>query len=256
MVYLLFLVHVTLLLSMLITVIKGAVLDQWLKGKVCVVTGASRGIGKGIALGLAERGATIYVTGRSKTATTPKENPDVIFGSIYDTVQEIQKLGGKGYGCIVDHRDDEQVKQLFKRVEDEQGRLDILVNNCFQIPSRPDGVDDKNLLFRNFWEQPGWFYDAFMNVGLRSHYIASVYAAPIMMKTAATEEGKKHRPLIAHISSFGGVSYSFNVAYGVGKAGVDRLAKDMHIELKDRYVDNHRSYFGHNHKVLIITTIY
>ena len=119
------------------------------------------------------------------------------------------------------------MKCLFDKIELEQGRLDILINNAFQIPTRPDGVFDKNLLFRDFWEQPGWYWDALINVGLRSHYISSCYAVPLMRKMRPSQR----KPLIVHISSFGGVSYSFNVAYGVGKAGVDRMARDMNHEL-------------------------
>lgn len=111
------------------------------------------------------------------------------------------------------------------------------MNNAFQVPSPPDGSTDKSLLFRDYWEQPGWFWDQFINVGLRSHYVASCYAHPLMQRTeSAHYSGSSgvgsQQPLVAHVSSFGGVSYSFNVAYGVGKAGVDRLARDMQIELQ------------------------
>ena len=206
--------------------------DKPLYGTVACVTGASRGIGKGIALGLAEMGATIYVSGRSKTSA---ECTDPSLGGDLDAVvEEITLLGGKGIAVKCNHRDEGEVKALFDRIDAEHGRLDLLVNNAFQVPERPDGVEDKDLLFRNFWEQPGWYWDSITNVGVKSHYISSVYAAPIMMKAVEKSKiNKENRksPLIVMISSFGGISYSFNVAYGVGKAAVDRMAADMSREL-------------------------
>lgn len=115
-----------------------------------------------------------------------------------------------------DHGVDEDVQALFARVDSEQGRCDILVNNVFAIPSG-------ELFGTAFWKQPIGFWDTMHRVGLRSHYVASVYAAPLLLKSQG---------LIANISSFGGASYQVNVAYGVGKAGVDRLARDMARDLE------------------------
>ena len=101
-----------------------------LSGKVAVVTGASRGIGKGIALVLADEGATVYITGRTvKTGSYP------LPGTVGETAAEVDRRGGKGIAVQVDHADDEQVAQLFERVRHEQGRLDILVNNAIAIPA-------------------------------------------------------------------------------------------------------------------------
>lgn len=214
-----------------------------LSGKVACVTGASRGIGKGIALGLAEQGATIYITGRSiNSGSITNKN---LGGSLDILCEEIKALGGEAIPVKVDHSKDEEVEDLFHLIEKNHGKLDILVNNAFQVPKPPDGSTDEDLLFKNFWEQPGWFWDSLINVGLRSHYIASCWAFPLMQKTALysfstgeTEQiNKNPKPLIVHVSSFGGVSYSFNVAYGVGKAGVDRLARDMNIEMKPHNVE-------------------
>ena len=155
------------------------------------------------------------------------------------TLQELeQSINANSEGQIIgiycDHKNDNEVKNVIDTIDKNEGRLDILVNNAFQIP---DNSKDKDLLFKNFWEQsPLEFYDIVMNVGLRSHYVTSYYACNLLNKTARIEmklsSDVRRMPLIAHVSSFGGISYSFNVAYGVGKAGVDRLAKDMHIELK------------------------
>eukprot|EP01031_Cornospumella_fuschlensis_P039088 gene39088-47554_t len=202
-----------------------------LRGRVACVTGASRGIGRGISIALAEQGATVYATGRSidNKSVTEKD----LGGTLQSLAEEksVSEGGGRIIPVQVDHRDDQAVEVLFKRIAEESQRLDILVNNAFQLPKDPTGtLSDTEFLSRDFWEQPGAFYDSLMDVGLRSHYTASVYAYPLLKQTAMQESSEK--PLIVHVSSFGGVTYSFNVAYGVAKAAVDRMAKDMHVELR------------------------
>src|ERR1700756_5561855 len=113
-----------------------------LVGKTAVVTGASRGIGRGIALALADEGATVYVTGRTVTA-----GASPLPGTVGETAAEVDKRGGKGVAVQVDHADDAQVAALFEQVKREQGRLDLLVNNAIAIPpSMTDRVP--------FWEKP------------------------------------------------------------------------------------------------------
>jgi dehydrogenase/reductase SDR family protein 1 len=184
-----------------------------LAGQVAVVTGASRGVGKGIALGLGEAGATVYVTGRSVTA-------GALPGTIGETAEQVSALGGRGIAAACDHADDAAVASLFARVNREQGRLDILVNNAFAIP---DGK-----IIGRFWELPIEQWDVMHRVGLRSHYVAAWHAAPIMI---AQKLG-----LVVNVSSFGAKVQAVNVAYGVGKAGVDRMTRDMARELKDHGV--------------------
>ena len=184
-----------------------------LTGKVAVVTGASRGIGKGIAEGLGECGATVYVTGRSESKTTPAEPLTVQF-----TAERVNALGGIGIACKVDHNIDTQVAALFAQVERDQGQLDILVNNVYQIPNPP-------ALSGGFWEHPVSVWDDQCGVGLRGYYVASVYAAPLMIKG--------QNGLIVNISSRGGLGYVFSSSYGVGKAGVNRMAQDFAVELKE-----------------------
>mmetsp|Transcript_35614 Transcript_35614/g.33772 ORF Transcript_35614/g.33772 Transcript_35614/m.33772 type:complete len:383 (-) Transcript_35614:124-1272(-) len=227
-------------------ILKAFIQGGYLKGRVALVTGASRGIGRGIALGLAEQGCTVYITGRSVGGSSTDTK---VGGTLEEVVSTISTYGGKGIAVACDHAIDTDVQKVYAQIEEDHGRLDILVNNAFQVPVPPNGIEDKDLLFKNFWEQPGWFWDSLMKVGLRSTYISTVYAMPLLKKTVENKNSsyvsnelpgsnrsvfilENKTPLIVHISSFGGVSYSFNVAYGVGKAGIDKMAKDMHTELK------------------------
>ena len=183
-----------------------------LAGTVAVVTGASRGIGKGIALALGDAGATVYITGR-----TVEPNSAPLPGSIGETADQVTARGGKGVAVRCDHGDDAQIAALFERVADEQnGRLDVLVNNVFKVPDPP-------VWGGGFWEHPISIWDDMVGIGLRAHYVASVHAAPRMIAAG--------KGLIANISSPGAGQYLFSTAYGVGKSGVDRLASDMAHEL-------------------------
>jgi NAD(P)-dependent dehydrogenase (short-subunit alcohol dehydrogenase family) len=182
-----------------------------LKGKVAVVTGASRGIGKGIALALGAEEATVYVTGRT---VTPGCHP--LVGTVGETATEVDRRGGRGIAVQVDHADDVQVAALFDQVRCEQGRLDILVNNAFALP---DDLTDP----RPFWEKPlsNW---EMVDVGVRSSFVAAWHAAQIMV-------GQKSGLIVA-ISGYVGVTYTYGVVFGLCKAAVDRMARDMAIELE------------------------
>jgi NAD(P)-dependent dehydrogenase (short-subunit alcohol dehydrogenase family) len=182
-----------------------------LTGKVAVVTGASRGIGRGIALALGANGATVYVTGRTLTAGV-----GALPGTVGETAAEVDRRGGTGIAVGVDHSQDEQVAALFDRIGREQGRLDILVNNAFAIPE--DLTDPKP-----FWEKPlsNW---EMVDVGVRSSFVAAWHAAQIM---TAQRSG-----LIVATSGYVGVTYTYGVIFGMCKAAVDRMARDMAIELQ------------------------
>ena len=182
-----------------------------LAGKVVIVTGASRGIGKGIAVALGSQGAVVYVTGRT---VTPRA--DLLSGTVTETAAEVDRRGGKGIAVQVDHSDDDQVAALFGRVRREQGRLDILVNNAFAIPE--DLTDPKP-----FWEKPlsNW---EMVDVGVRSNFVAARHAAQIMVP--------QQSGLIVAISGYTGVTYTYGVIFGMCKAAVDRMARDMAIELE------------------------
>ncbi|XP_070203108.1 dehydrogenase/reductase SDR family member 1-like [Littorina saxatilis] len=191
-----------------------------LAGKVCIVTGATRGIGKGIALQLGAAGATVYITGR----TLKKREGDPVGGSLEETASEVKKKGGDCIPVQCDHSKDNDIKALFDRVSrDQDGQLDVLVNNAYS------GVQAiANAYKKPFWEQDPGVWDEINVVGLRNHYICSVYAAKLMVP--------RKRGLIVNVSSAGGLSYLFNVAYGVGKEGCDRMAVDCAIELKKHNV--------------------
>ena len=178
--------------------------------RVAVVTGASRSIGKGIALELGAAGATVYVTGRTV-------EPGALAGTIGETAAEIDALGGHGIAVACDHKDDAQVEALFARVADEQGRLDVLVNNVFPAPVLAPWLGKK------YWELPVEAWDEIIGVGTRSHYVASVFATPLLFAAGGG--------LIVNVSSSGAVTYAHNVVYGVGKAAVDKMTSDMAVEL-------------------------
>ncbi|KVS34572.1 SDR family NAD(P)-dependent oxidoreductase [Burkholderia cepacia] len=178
---------------------------------VAVVTGASRGAGKGIARALGAAGMTVYVTGRSQN-----EGDAPLPGTIHETAREIDALGGRGIAVACDHADDAQVKALFGRVERESGRLDILVNNATYL-------HDQLILPGPFWEKSLDLVNI-LDVGLRSAYVASWHAAALMVK--------RRSGLIAFTSSFGASCYMHGAAYGAQKSGVDKFAKDMAVDLK------------------------
>jgi dehydrogenase/reductase SDR family member 1 len=188
--------------------------------KVALVTGASRGIGKGIAQALGAAGATVYVTGRTESpsnATVP------LPGTIYETAALVTQAGGQGIAVRCDHSDDVQVRAVFDRIHTEQERLDLLVNNAW-AGYQAKQQRKKSGFHTSFWKLPPTFWDSMFTVGVRSHYVASGYAAAMMVQ--------QQSGLIVHLTATAGEKYSENVAYGVSKSAVNRMAADMAYELQ------------------------
>lgn len=182
------------------------------RSPVAIVTGASRGAGRGIARALGSHGCTVYVTGRSET-----EGSAEMPGTIFSTAREVTEAGGNGIAVRCDHSDDSQVEAMIDRVVAEQGHIDILINNAC-------AVSDALSAPGQFWEKP-LYIGNMIDVGIRSGFVASWFAAPHMVK-----EG---RGLIAFTSSPGAMHYCFGPAYGAHKAGVDKMAFDMGVDFAD-----------------------
>jgi dehydrogenase/reductase SDR family protein 1 len=173
-----------------------------LAGRAAVVTGATRGVGAGVARELARSGARVFITGRSA--------PD--YAHVADGI----------IGIRCDHRSDAEVESAFARVLQEAGALDILVNNIWGGYDRM--VEDGQFTWsRPFWDQPLWRWDAMFHAGVRAHYHASRLAAPGMI---ARQQG-----LIVNISFWAAQKHIGNAAYGVSKAATDKLTADMAVEL-------------------------
>lgn len=179
---------------------------------VAIVTGASRGAGRGIAIALGSHGCTVYVTGRSDSSSDTG-----MPGTIHETAAAVTAAGGKGVAIRCDHADDAQVQALFDRVARDAGRLDILVNNACAIQDALHAPGQ-------FWEKP-LSLSQMIDVGVRSSYVASWHAARAMVRQGSG--------LIAFTSSPGSVHYCMGPAYGAHKAGLDKLAADMAVDLRD-----------------------
>ena len=177
-----------------------------LSGKIALVTGASRGVGKGVAAELFNAGATVYVTGRSV---------------------DNNYVDGLGTAIKCDHRDDQQVKDAFSQIENRHGRLDVLVNNAWGGYENMVEAGEFTWPVR-FWEQPLWRWDAMFQAGVRAAYVASQMAAKMMVK--------QFSGLIVNISFWAAQKHIGNVAYGVAKAATDKLTADMSNELEEHQV--------------------
>lgn len=172
---------------------------------IAVVTGASRGLGRGVARALGGKGMTVYLTGRSDAA-------------LQEAAAEVITAGGKAMAVVCDHADDAQVKAMFERIAAEAGRLDLVINNAAAVYPQELGRPGP------FWQKDVRLADM-INIGLRSDYVASYYAAPLMIASGPS--------LIVNISFYGAVTYFHGPAYGAAKAGTDKMVHDMGIDFAD-----------------------
>jgi NAD(P)-dependent dehydrogenase (short-subunit alcohol dehydrogenase family) len=181
-----------------------------LDGRVALVTGASKNIGKGIALEVAASGAVTYVTARTYE---DRPGPE---GSLQRTVAEAESLGGVAIAAACDHTDDTQVEEVFDRIRREQGRLDLVVNVASPEFSDMVGVP--------FWEIPFQHITNCLEIGPRSNYVTTALAARLMVPQGSG--------VVINISSHGAEQYLLSIPYGVGKAAIDRVTRDTAFELR------------------------
>ena len=201
-----------------------------LKDCVAVVTGASRGAGRAIAAELGAAGATVYVTGRSTRGHPARSYGKLLAlsslpavpGTIDDTADEVNRMGGKGIAVPCDHTDEEDVARLFARIQDEQGRLDLLVNNAWGGQETFDAVFDAP-----FWERGMEHWDSMMDRGVRNHLLSSRLAVPLMLR-----QGKGL--LVTTTFWDRGHYLKGNLFYDMAKAAMTRLAFGMAEELRPR----------------------
>jgi NAD(P)-dependent dehydrogenase (short-subunit alcohol dehydrogenase family) len=184
---------------------------------IAVVTGSSRGAGRGIALALADAGATVYVTGRSVRGAG---TTDDIAGTIDDTAEEVTRRGGRGIPVRCDHTSADDVQALFERVRDERGALDLLVNNAWGGYEKHDMQE----FVLPFWEQPLRRWDSMFVAGVRAGFLASRFAAPLLIA--------RGRGLIVNTTAWDADKYLGNLYYDVAKHAINRMAFGMSRELR------------------------
>jgi NAD(P)-dependent dehydrogenase (short-subunit alcohol dehydrogenase family) len=194
-----------------------------LDGRVAVVSGASRGAGRGIALALGSEGATVYVTARStRSSPTVQETPH----GVEDTADEVTARGGTGIPVACDHTDDTQVEALFARVRDDHGRLDVLVCNAWggYMPY----AEHQGWFSAPFWEQSMDRWDGMFTAGLRAHLVTCRFGLPMMVERDAG--------LVVLTTFTMGRRYLGNVFYDVAKNAVCRMAAGLAEELREKEV--------------------
>lgn len=191
-----------------------------LSGKVALVTGASRGVGKGVAIGLGEAGARVYVTGRTLTSVDGE-------GSLEATAAQFAPLAGDCVCIQCDHTNDAQTEAVFAQISQEAGQLDLLVNTVWGGYERM--IEHSEFTWpRPFWEQPVWRWNAMFEAGVRAAFVCSQFATRQMIE--------QRSGLIVNISDWAAQKYIGNAIYGAAKCATDRLTRDMALELTDKGV--------------------
>jgi NAD(P)-dependent dehydrogenase (short-subunit alcohol dehydrogenase family) len=187
---------------------------------VALVTGASRGAGRGIALELGAAGATVYVTGRSvRSGPTTDDVP----GTIDESAQEVTDRGGRGIAVRCDHTVDSEVESLFSRIRADHGRLDLLINNVWGGYENPEC---RPLGFMPFWEQPLRQWDGMFTAGVRAHLTAGRLAVPLMLP-------RRRGLIVSTTANLDALPYMRNVFYDLAKNAIARLTWAMAQELRE-----------------------
>ena len=192
-----------------------------LAGKVAVVTGASRGAGRGIAVTLGGAGATVYVTGRSIRGQATVEN---LPGTIEETAEIVTVRGGAGIAVRCDHTIDSDVEDLFRRVKHEQGHIDLLVNNAW------GGYEhyEPRKFSAPFYEQPLRQWDGMFTAGVRAALIASRFAVPLMLP--------RRQGLIVNITAWDRDKFLVNLFYDLAKSAINRMTHGIARELRPQNI--------------------
>lgn len=196
--------------------VRGGMDLKSLHGKIALVTGGSRGAGRGIAIELGKAGATVYVTGRSAKGRTTRQFP----GSVDETVEEIRALGGTAYACLCDHTKDEETEAVIRRIREEQGRLDVLANNVWgghDLTASPQ--------VQPFWELPLQSWDSMFHGGIRAQIAVNHFAIPLMRESKSG--------LIVHTTFYSDNKYVSTFYYDLAKNAINRMAFGLAHELQD-----------------------
>ncbi|MFF5964948.1 SDR family oxidoreductase [Streptomyces collinus] len=188
-----------------------------LQGKVALVAGATRGAGRGIAVELGAAGATVYVTGRTTRARRSEyDRPE----TIEDTADLVTAAGGRGIAVPTDHLDPAQVRALVDRMADEQGRLDVLVNDIW----------GGETLFE--WDTPLWEHDLdnglrLLRLAVETHAVTSHHALPLLLRNP----GGLVVEVTDGTADYNAENYRVNFFYDLAKASVLRMAFALGNEL-------------------------
>lgn len=192
-----------------------------LSGRIALVTGASRGCGKGIATVLGEAGAKVYLTGRS---SRDNEDNEARWGTIEDTVDDITARGGAGIAVKCDHADDAQVANLFAQIDRDEGGLDILVNNVWGGYENYDPAEWK----LPYWDYPVHRWQGMFEIGVRANFVAAQLGTRMMLNRGGG--------LIVNITFWDRERYLGAALYDMAKAAVNRMTFAMARELEDREI--------------------
>ncbi|HEY1967352.1 MAG TPA: SDR family NAD(P)-dependent oxidoreductase [Pseudonocardia sp.] len=195
--------------------------ERPLAGKVALVTGASRGLGRGTAIELGAAGATVYVTARTF------DRAGELGGSASETAAAVTEAGGIGIPVRCDHTDDGQAQAVVERIAADGGRLDVLVNSVYSTPGMMSSTGPEVRGGAPFWQTPADSWDIAFTLAVRGSFVMTQKTVPLLLESAG---------LIVHIASAGAVTYFQSVLYGAGKCASDRMMRDMAFELRGTQV--------------------